>query len=209
MGLYHEYFVVRMHFQSDFQLPCDALAQVGQCRSLRHSHGPYGENLFWGSGSDWTGQDAVTMWADEVKYYDYWENSCTSGQMCGHYTQVVARLSIFSQFRTFVLTTSVYLVWSLSKDLYTCLGKVTCEVCINIFPLHVSLGGVELHDGRWVCLRAVLRRLDVHHLQLRPARQLGRWTPLLIESEVSMDSSGSCNQSREGEFDHAMVESLL
>ncbi|CAL5199364.1 unnamed protein product [Lathyrus oleraceus] len=48
-----------------------------------------GENIYWGSGSDWTPSDAVKAWADEEKYYTYVTNSCVSGQMCGHYTQIV------------------------------------------------------------------------------------------------------------------------
>ncbi|KAL4346096.1 hypothetical protein AHAS_Ahas11G0344200 [Arachis hypogaea] len=48
-----------------------------------------GENIFWGSGSDWTPTDAVKAWADEEKYYTYATNSCEEGQMCGHYTQIV------------------------------------------------------------------------------------------------------------------------
>lgn len=48
-----------------------------------------GENIFWGSGSTWTPTDAVKVWADEEKYYDYSTNTCVVGQMCGHYTQIV------------------------------------------------------------------------------------------------------------------------
>ncbi|KAK6127032.1 hypothetical protein DH2020_039230 [Rehmannia glutinosa] len=48
-----------------------------------------GENIYWGSGSDWTAMDAVSAWADEEKYYSYNSNSCEEGQMCGHYTQIV------------------------------------------------------------------------------------------------------------------------
>ncbi|KAG0615122.1 hypothetical protein M758_5G016200 [Ceratodon purpureus] len=68
-----------------------AQTQASQCLPLTHSHGQYGENLFWGSAKDpeWTALDAVTAWTDEVAYYDYATNSCTPGQMCGHYTQVV------------------------------------------------------------------------------------------------------------------------
>jgi pathogenesis-related protein 1 len=68
-----------------------AATQAGQCIPLTHSNGEYGENLFWGSAKEpaWTALDAVTAWTDEVAYYDYATNSCTPGQMCGHYTQVV------------------------------------------------------------------------------------------------------------------------
>ncbi|EEF40270.1 pathogenesis-related protein 1B [Ricinus communis] len=61
--------------------------------SLVHSEGPYGENLAWSSG-DLSGTDAVKMWIDEKPYYDYNSNSCASGQICGHYTQVVWRSSV-------------------------------------------------------------------------------------------------------------------
>lgn len=60
---------------------------------LSHTAGPtnpgYGENLFWGSGSSWTVTDAVNSWYSEKSNYTYSTNSCTSGKVCGHYTQVV------------------------------------------------------------------------------------------------------------------------
>ncbi|KAH9304868.1 hypothetical protein KI387_009272, partial [Taxus chinensis] len=31
----------------------------GDC-ALQHSNGPYGENIFWGGGSAWNPQDAVS-----------------------------------------------------------------------------------------------------------------------------------------------------
>ncbi|XP_074567775.1 pathogenesis-related protein 1-like [Curcuma longa] len=60
---------------------------------LVHSGGPYGENIFWGSGRDFTAADAVGAWVAERQYYDYASNSCAAGQVCGHYTQVVWRSS--------------------------------------------------------------------------------------------------------------------
>jgi len=57
--------------------------------------GDLGENIFAGSG-DWrtTGAlSAVELWAAEVEYYDYATNSCQSGEVCGHYTQIVWRNS--------------------------------------------------------------------------------------------------------------------
>ncbi|EPS64834.1 hypothetical protein M569_09947, partial [Genlisea aurea] len=48
-----------------------------------------GENIFWGGGGDWTAEDAVSSWAEEERYYRYWDNSCMYGQECGHYTQIV------------------------------------------------------------------------------------------------------------------------
>ncbi|KAG0576475.1 hypothetical protein KC19_5G082900 [Ceratodon purpureus] len=67
-----------------------AETQVSRCVPLTHSHGEFGENLFWGSaGKAWTPLDAVTAWTDEVADYDYGRNACKPGKMCGHYTQVV------------------------------------------------------------------------------------------------------------------------
>ncbi|CAN6450209.1 unnamed protein product [Victoria cruziana] len=60
---------------------------------LRHSDGPYGENIFWGSGSDWTPADAVRDWVSEARNYDHHTNSCARGTKCGHYTQIVWRLT--------------------------------------------------------------------------------------------------------------------
>ncbi|KAG6644177.1 pathogenesis-related protein PR-1-like [Carya illinoinensis] len=59
--------------------------------ALRHSNGPYGENIFWGIGNGWTPSQAVTAWVSERKWYNYRSNSCASGQMCGHFTQIVWR----------------------------------------------------------------------------------------------------------------------
>ncbi|XP_002983458.2 pathogenesis-related protein PRB1-2 [Selaginella moellendorffii] len=58
--------------------------------AMRHSDGPYGENLFWGSpGKEWSPHDAVKSWVDEKQHFNYEGNSCA--QMCGHYTQLVWR----------------------------------------------------------------------------------------------------------------------
>ncbi|KAH7544624.1 hypothetical protein FEM48_Zijuj01G0005400 [Ziziphus jujuba var. spinosa] len=59
--------------------------------ALKHSKGPYGENIFWGSGDEWTPAQAVTAWVSERKWYNYWSNSCAGNEQCGHYTQIVWR----------------------------------------------------------------------------------------------------------------------
>ncbi|XP_021755381.1 pathogenesis-related protein 1-like [Chenopodium quinoa] len=62
--------------------------------ALQHSRGPYGENIFWGSGgSDWSPAFAAQYWVDEKKWYDYNTNSCAYGKDCGHYTQIVWKSS--------------------------------------------------------------------------------------------------------------------
>ncbi|KAJ4716075.1 Pathogenesis-related protein 1 [Melia azedarach] len=69
-----------------------ANSRIADC-SLVHSGGPYGENLAKGSGT-FTGSAAVNLWVAEKAYYDYTSNSCTGGQQCLHYTQVVWRNSV-------------------------------------------------------------------------------------------------------------------
>ncbi|XP_044464792.1 pathogenesis-related protein PR-1-like [Mangifera indica] len=57
--------------------------------ALQHSNGPYGENIFWGSGDDWKPAQAVALWLSEKSSYDYSSNSCDGGSDCGHYTQII------------------------------------------------------------------------------------------------------------------------
>ncbi|XP_052200439.1 pathogenesis-related protein PR-1-like [Diospyros lotus] len=57
--------------------------------ALKHSNGPYGENIFWGSGDGWTPAQAAAAWVAEWRWYNYWSNSCSGGRDCGHYTQIV------------------------------------------------------------------------------------------------------------------------
>lgn len=73
----------------------NTLAQAG-C-NMEHSTTQYGENIFWAgplSSSDGASsvqevidQNVVDSWGNEVKDYDYANNSCHG--VCGHYTQVV------------------------------------------------------------------------------------------------------------------------
>ncbi|MQL84965.1 hypothetical protein Taro_017486 [Colocasia esculenta] len=60
----------------------------GDCQ-LKHSGGPYGENLFVGWGRELSAADAGKAWVDERQHYNCRSNSCASRQVCGHYTQVV------------------------------------------------------------------------------------------------------------------------
>lgn len=49
-----------------------------------------GENIYASSGTA-TGPGAVASWVSEAPNYDYASNTCASGKICGHYTQVVWR----------------------------------------------------------------------------------------------------------------------
>ncbi|PKA64708.1 Pathogenesis-related protein PR-1 [Apostasia shenzhenica] len=57
--------------------------------AIEHSQGPYGENLFWGSGWNWRAADAVGEWVRERDHYNLTDNSCAAGRMCGHFTQII------------------------------------------------------------------------------------------------------------------------
>ncbi|XP_010525741.1 PREDICTED: pathogenesis-related protein PR-1 [Tarenaya hassleriana] len=60
--------------------------------ALIHSNGPYGENLFWGSGKNWSPVQAANGWLSEARNYNYNDNACNGGErMCGHYTQIMWR----------------------------------------------------------------------------------------------------------------------
>ncbi len=79
-----------------------------QCK-MRHSasNGKTGENLYWGSPITQTSSNrppqlslqtvsaarVVDAWGSEVTDYDYQNNRCASGKICGHYTQMVWRSS--------------------------------------------------------------------------------------------------------------------
>jgi pathogenesis-related protein 1 len=76
------------------------LKQSNQCR-MQHSKpdGKYGENLYWASAIEWSNgkhelqqvspKMVVDSWGNERTDYNYKNNSCAEGKMCGHYTQVV------------------------------------------------------------------------------------------------------------------------
>lgn len=80
----------------------DNLKKTNQCK-MRHSKpdGKYGENLYWASALSWSDgrkelqqvspKQVVDSWSGEKADYDYANNSCAPGKMCGHYTQVVWR----------------------------------------------------------------------------------------------------------------------
>lgn len=48
-----------------------------------------GQNLYASVGLSPSAADVVEAWASEVSDYDYATNTCKSGKMCGHYTQIV------------------------------------------------------------------------------------------------------------------------
>jgi pathogenesis-related protein 1 len=75
------------------------LKESNHCQ-LEHSKpdGRYGENLFWASAMEWSDgrreaqrvspKTVVDDWGNERTDYNYKNNSCANGKMCGHYTQL-------------------------------------------------------------------------------------------------------------------------
>lgn len=84
----------------DAQHWANHLQQSLQCK-MRHSQpdGQYGENLYWGSAISWSDgrrelqnvspAKVVDAWASERVNYNHESNTCLSGKVCGHYTQLV------------------------------------------------------------------------------------------------------------------------
>jgi pathogenesis-related protein 1 len=76
------------------------LKESNHCQ-MQHSKpdGHYGENLFWASAVQWSDgrrelqtvspETVVNDWGSERSNYNYKNNSCAKGKMCGHYTQLV------------------------------------------------------------------------------------------------------------------------
>jgi uncharacterized protein YkwD len=65
-----------------------AQTYAGHC-VFEHSGGQYGENLFAEYGEMSTPAQVVDAWAGEAANYHYATNTCDSGEVCGHYTQLV------------------------------------------------------------------------------------------------------------------------
>ncbi len=76
------------HLASSAQQWANRLQQQG-CRLSHETTSPYGENL--AAGTNLTAAAAVGLWGDESAYYNGQNNQCMSGQVCGHYTQMVWR----------------------------------------------------------------------------------------------------------------------
>ncbi|QQR65111.1 hypothetical protein IPH92_00830 [Candidatus Kaiserbacteria bacterium] len=67
-----------------------------ECDFYHDPNTSYGENLYWqwitdsdNSSLISTPEEAVTWWADEIRFYNYKKNTCRRGEDCGHYTQIV------------------------------------------------------------------------------------------------------------------------
>ena len=67
---------------------------AGKCTWQHSGTKGLGENLYATSKrvpdpSKYNAMDAVNSWGNEEQYYNYNDNKCEPGQVCGHYTQMV------------------------------------------------------------------------------------------------------------------------
>ncbi len=69
-----------------------ARAYAAKCQfSHNAQRGSLGENLAAATPGALTTQGVVDSWMSEAADYDHASNTCASGKICGHYTQVVWR----------------------------------------------------------------------------------------------------------------------
>jgi len=88
-------------FALNYSLTCQGTNLMNHNPNRVLSTGEYiGENL-WGTTASLQGANvtsyihgAASSWASESVYYTYSTNTCQSGQMCGHYTQMVWKNSV-------------------------------------------------------------------------------------------------------------------
>jgi uncharacterized protein YkwD len=61
---------------------------ANNCQLAHRPNSSYGENLYW-TNTGVTAQQVVAAWTMESSHYDAATNTCSDGNVCGHYTQVV------------------------------------------------------------------------------------------------------------------------
>jgi uncharacterized protein YkwD len=72
------------------ELAASARAWAQRCEFEHNAKSDYGENL--AARTDQADPaTVVASWAVEAEHYDHRRNRCASGEVCGHYTQVVWR----------------------------------------------------------------------------------------------------------------------
>jgi pathogenesis-related protein 1 len=77
----------------------DHLKHWQACKMTHSATQGLGENLYWASPMRYsngttklqsvTPAEVTDSWGSEKQHYDHAANTCASGRMCGHYTQVV------------------------------------------------------------------------------------------------------------------------
>ena len=59
------------------------------CEMEHRTSGNFGENLAWAGGRRLAPETVVDLWGGEEVHYNYANNRCARGEVCGHYTQLV------------------------------------------------------------------------------------------------------------------------
>ncbi len=75
--------------------PADGLVDHNPNRTNVAGYAYIGENIFAAGGQTATAMQAVNGWADEKADYTYATNTCAAGRVCGHYTQLVWRATLY------------------------------------------------------------------------------------------------------------------
>ncbi|XWV26849.1 hypothetical protein QJ857_gp0201 [Tupanvirus soda lake] len=74
-------------------LATSANAWATKCRWAHSGTANVGENLYATTlrttASNFNPNNAVNSWGSEKQYYNYSTNTCATGRVCGHYTQMV------------------------------------------------------------------------------------------------------------------------
>ncbi len=78
-----------------WSISAEAVAQAwaNNCQWAHNpNRGPFGENIYAAAGNPIRPPtDVVNSWAIEKNDYTYATNTCATGAVCGHYTQIVWR----------------------------------------------------------------------------------------------------------------------
>ncbi len=75
----------------DTTIVTTAQAWANNCTWAHNAgRGSLGENIY-ASTANPSPVSVVSNWASEAQYYNFASNTCATGQVCGHYTQIVWR----------------------------------------------------------------------------------------------------------------------
>ena len=81
----------------DGDLEASAQAWADGCDFTHGGISSEGQNIYATTSTQNCLAPAVTSWYDEVNFYDLDSNTCQSGKVCGHYTQVGVMFSSLSK----------------------------------------------------------------------------------------------------------------
>jgi len=104
----------------------DCANEIAQSGDFKHCDSDYGENLY-ASSADHDFVEAIELWVGEEPDYNYEDNECADGKMCGHYTQVVWKNSTNLGCAKEQITTGKYEGWFVTACQYDPPGNYVGE----------------------------------------------------------------------------------